>query len=153
MVNKRNEIISNHVRTFGKENVEYNALHSKVVEIADSTKIIRTVERVRGGMRLVNDDIRVVGDGKSCVHDAIINAYYQLGFPINKQKLYKEIEPSQSKNRTIMDIYATKEVSRFPVNIYPVKFDENCKREYSFLKLRYQGVFLAIAKVTECEDK
>ena len=34
-----------------------------------------------------------------------------------------------------------------------MKFEEKCKREYSFLKLRYQGVYLAIAKITEWKDK
>lgn len=54
---------------------------------------------------------------------------------------------------TIKEIVSSVEVSRFPVNIYPVKFDEKCIPEFCFLKLWYQGVFVAIAKVNEYEDK
>ena len=50
----------------------------------------KTIERVRGGMRLSMSDIRVVGNSKSCVHDEIINEYYQMGFPINKKIIQRD---------------------------------------------------------------
>lgn len=62
------------------------------------------------------------GSKRSCVYDAVINSFNQLGYVVNKERLYKKRDPREIKNTTVRNIMCLNEVSRFEVLCQSVYF-------------------------------